>query len=105
MMAAFCDVEVLPPGALLLAACARKRSMSASVRPAPKAPMRRKFRRERPSQNCWRAPRMVNMAGPLGRKEPGRQGAVGEDGGRYCPNPTLCLRQEQADFAVGEGRG
>src|SRR5262245_17174621 len=46
------------------AAPARRRSMSASVRPAPKAPICRKLRRDKPSQKRCLAPQNVSMAGP-----------------------------------------
>src|SRR5271165_1838248 len=43
------------------AAPACRRSISASVRPAPKAPILRKLRRLTPSQNRCRSPQKVNM--------------------------------------------
>src|SRR5438128_9703268 len=43
---------------------ARPRSMSASVRPAPNAPICRKLRRVRPSQNFCLAPQIVNIDNP-----------------------------------------
>src|SRR5205809_3331794 len=50
---------------LLAAACAVfTRSMSARVRPAPKAPIWRKSRRLAPSQNLWDEPRNRSMTGP-----------------------------------------
>src|SRR5215468_2824543 len=53
MMAAFGDV--------LPFAEARKRSISESVKPAPKAPILRKLRREMPSQKRCRGPQIVSM--------------------------------------------
>src|SRR5438552_1446516 len=47
-----------------VAATERSRRTSANVRPAPKAPILRKFRRESPSQNPGVLPRMVNMMSP-----------------------------------------
>src|SRR5258708_39803833 len=44
-----------------LAVAARARSMPASDRPAPKAPICRKLRREMPSQKRWRLPQSVNI--------------------------------------------
>src|SRR5262245_36502372 len=52
-------------------AWAFSRSMSARVRPAPKAPIWRKLRRCRPSQNTWRRPRKASMDESSGR---GKQG-------------------------------
>src|SRR5262245_52670111 len=46
-------------------AWARARSRSASVRPAPKAPIFRKLRRLMPSQNFCLPPQMVSMDSPL----------------------------------------
>src|SRR3954463_3036595 len=57
MMADFIGLDAEPAGA----AVARRRSWSARVRPAPKAPSLRKLRRCRPSQNVWRLPRNVSM--------------------------------------------
>src|SRR5438132_10105255 len=44
---------------------ARARSICARLRPAPKAPIRKKPRRLMPSQNRCREPQSVNMATPL----------------------------------------
>src|SRR5262245_56901576 len=60
MMAALRD-DMPPVGVI---AAARARSMSASVRPAPNAPIFRKLRRVTPSQKPCLAPQMVNMAIP-----------------------------------------
>src|SRR5439155_17728814 len=49
--------------AAVLLPSARERSMSASVRPAPKAPIFRKLRRLRPSQKRCLLPRIVSMVG------------------------------------------
>src|SRR3954451_18516599 len=86
MIADFCDRE----GCFLPAAssAALSRSMSASVRPAPKAPICMKLRRETPSQNCWREPRNRSMidldlrpASGMGNRWVGRIGPVGMTGG------------------------
>src|SRR5690242_11792288 len=65
MMADLLDDAVPVP------ARARSRSMSASVRPAPNAPILRKLRRLRPSQNRCLAPQSVNIGKPpcVGKKE------------------------------------
>src|SRR5262245_22569240 len=57
MIADFCDRL----GCLPLEAVARAPSRSASVSPAPKAPIWRKSRRAMPSQNRWEEPRKRNM--------------------------------------------
>src|SRR5438045_3828386 len=62
MMAAFGEVGREPVPGL---ACARNRSMSLKARPAPNAPIFRKFRRLRPSQNRCLEPNRFNMAIPL----------------------------------------
>src|SRR5258708_22104842 len=63
MMAAFGD-GVGPPVGAVVALAARARRTSASVRPAPNAPMRRKFRRLMPSQKRRRSPRNVSINNP-----------------------------------------
>src|SRR5262249_34862105 len=63
MMAAFCDDRAAAAGVELALALAR--SMSASVRPAPKAPILRKLRRLMPSQKRCLAPQMVSIESPL----------------------------------------
>src|SRR5438132_7381356 len=62
-MADLFDPRAEPPAGVLLA-WALARSMSASVRPAPKAPIFRKLRRDTPSQNCWAEPRRFNIFDP-----------------------------------------
>ena len=63
----------------LAAACAvLSRSMSASVRPAPNAPIWRKSRRVTPSQNVWGEPRNRSMTGPSIEAD----GKVGRDSGK-----------------------
>src|SRR5215831_2003710 len=66
MMAAFGDV--------LPFARARRRSISARVKPAPKAPILRKLRREMPSQKRCRDPQIVSIVVSLSPE-------VTEDGG------------------------
>src|SRR5262245_23156768 len=61
MIAALCEVVL----ALVPSASARARNMSASVSPAPKAPIFRKPRRLMPSQNFCFAPQIVNIVSPL----------------------------------------
>src|SRR5438552_3406621 len=56
MMAALLAEGLAPP------AVALTRSISASDRPAPNAPIFRKPRRLMPSQKRWRAPQSVNIA-------------------------------------------
>jgi hypothetical protein len=58
MMADLRDEVVVP-------AIARSRNMSASVRPAPRAPILRKLRRLMPSQKRCLAPKIVNIMAPL----------------------------------------
>src|SRR4051794_29052226 len=52
------DLALLPA---LVPAVARRRSMSASVKPAPKAPTCRNPRRLMPSQKRWPLPQNVNI--------------------------------------------
>src|SRR5260370_35912678 len=65
MMAALLD-DIRPA---VPSATAWLRSMSASVSPAPKAPLLRKLRRLRPAQKRCLAPQSVSMLPPL-RKTP-----------------------------------
>src|SRR4051812_20297206 len=66
MIADFFDFD----DCFLFAACAvLSRSMSASVSPAPNAPIWRKSRRVAPSQNLWDEPRNRSMTWTLERTQ------------------------------------
>jgi hypothetical protein len=64
MMAALLDIAGLSP---IVNAPARERSTSASVIPAPSAPIRKKSLRVTPSQKRCLPPQIVNIGPPFGR--------------------------------------
>src|SRR5262245_30536326 len=86
-------------------AWALSRSMSARVRPAPKAPTLRKFRRCSPSQNVCRRPRNVSMEGSSrgGEKEGGLRAGFQAAIGYYRVRPLEAIEKHESGQRIPVG--